>query len=107
MTKHFNGLSEAEAERLALLVEECGEVIQECGKILRHGFDSYNSFDPEKITNRRNLEKELGDITLILEMMLVNKDVSNQRIQDFKILKKSKINNFLHHNKIPVLGGIE
>lgn len=34
----FNGLSPAEVERLALLAEECGEVIQTVGKILRHGY---------------------------------------------------------------------
>ena len=29
MTKHFHGLSEAEAERLAILVEECGGLHQD------------------------------------------------------------------------------
>ena len=33
----FNGLTPAEAERLALLMEECGEVVQIIGKVLRHG----------------------------------------------------------------------
>lgn len=103
MTKHFNRLSEAEAERLGLLIEECGEVIQECGKILRHGFESYNPYDTDKISNRKKLEKEIGDVLLILEMMQVNKDVSQHSIQTFKTEKKYKINKFLHHNEIPGL----
>jgi len=40
--KHFNGLSPAEAERLALLAEECGEVVQAVCKVLRHGYESTN-----------------------------------------------------------------
>ena len=36
--EHFNGLTPAEAKRLALLAEECGEVLQAIGKVLRHGF---------------------------------------------------------------------
>lgn len=35
--EHFNQLSPAEAERLALLSEELGEAQQAIGKILRHG----------------------------------------------------------------------
>lgn len=45
MPEHFNGLTPAEAERLAMLSEECGEVIQIIGKILRHGYDSYHPDD--------------------------------------------------------------
>ena len=35
---NFNQLTPAETERLAILAEECGEVIQAVGKILRHGY---------------------------------------------------------------------
>lgn len=38
--QHFNQLKPSEAERLACLIEECGEVIQAAGKILRHGYKS-------------------------------------------------------------------
>jgi hypothetical protein len=33
-------LNPAQAERLAILAEECGEIVQVIGKILRHGFES-------------------------------------------------------------------
>jgi len=67
VTNHFNRLTEAEAERLAILIEECGEVTQAACKILRHGYESTNpkaitpiEEDPE--TNRSALERELGDL---------------------------------------------
>lgn len=61
MTDHFNKLSPAQAERLAMLAEECGEVIQVIGKILRHGYDSYHPADPT-VTNRVLLGRELTDL---------------------------------------------
>lgn len=60
-TKHFNNLTPAEAERLAMLAEECAEVIQIVGKILRHGYDSYHP-DDNTITNRDMLAEELREI---------------------------------------------
>ena len=59
--EHFNKLTPAEAERLAMLAEECGEVIQMIGKIMRHGYDSYHPADPT-ITNRTLLGRELTDL---------------------------------------------
>ena len=64
MQYHFNQLTPAQAERLAMLIEECGEVIQIAGKILRHG---YNSYHPERphITNRELLQQELTDLAAV------------------------------------------
>ncbi len=45
MQDHFNRLTPAEAERLAMLAEEAAEVIQIVGKILRHGYASYHPDD--------------------------------------------------------------
>ena len=36
---NFSRLSAGEVERLAILAEECGEVIQVVGKVLRFGFE--------------------------------------------------------------------
>ena len=67
---HFNRLTPAEAERLALLAEECGEVIHVVGKILRHGYASYH---PDAVStdndNRFLLEGELTDLFAVFEMM--------------------------------------
>ena len=64
---HFNCLTPAQAERLAMLAEECGEVIQIIGKILRHGYESYHpdqqSTPPAfRYTNRKALGDELTDL---------------------------------------------
>lgn len=59
---HFNGLSPAQAERLAILMEECGEVVQIIGKILRHGYDSCSPFGHNMETNRQALIRELFDV---------------------------------------------
>jgi hypothetical protein len=64
MSEHFNGLTPAQAERLAMLAEECGEVIQIIGKILRHGYDSYHPDRPH-ITNRELLQRELTDLAAV------------------------------------------
>lgn len=39
--KHYNELTPEEHERLSLLMEECGEVVQIIGKIFRHGYERY------------------------------------------------------------------
>ena len=59
---HFNELTPAQAERLAILMEECGEVVQIIGKILRHGYDSCSPFGHNMETNRQALIRELFDV---------------------------------------------
>lgn len=66
-TKHFNDLTPAEAERLAMLAEECGEVIQAVGKILRHGYESTHPDGGP--TNREALRREIVDLRVIAYMM--------------------------------------
>ena len=68
MTDHFNGLTPAQAERLAMLAEECGEVIQIVGKILRHGYDSRHPSD-HTITNRGLLGRELTDLYAVASVL--------------------------------------
>jgi hypothetical protein len=67
-TGHHEDLSDAERERLAMLAEECGEVIQIVGKILRHGYESYHPDDPST-TNRDMLHREVTDVRGVLQMM--------------------------------------
>lgn len=74
MADHFNGLTPAQAERLAMLAEECAEVIQIVGKILRHGYDSYNPLDPNT-PNRRLLEKEVIDVLSVHLAMIRTGDI--------------------------------
>ena len=96
-TEHFNGLTEAEAERIAILMEECGEVIQICGKILRHGYESFNPYNAEKITNRELLTKELGDVLFAYKQMADSSDIIENQVLGMADIKEFKIQQFLHH----------
>lgn len=79
MTHHFNNLTPAEAERLAMLAEECGEVIQIIGKILRHGYDSRH---PDGgMTNRELLQREVCDVSAIVDAMQAHGDGISGDIQ--------------------------
>lgn len=51
-----------EDEILTILMEECGEVIQSCSKVIRFG--SAENYD--------NLQKEIGDLMCMLELMSEN-----------------------------------
>lgn len=97
----FNGLTDAEAERLGILAEECAEVIQAVGKILRHGYETGHPTKPEGLTNRQQLELELGDVGFILGFMVHEGDVREQRIALRRTEKASKIQHYLHHNQVP------
>lgn len=95
--KHFNKLSPAEAERLALLSEECGEVIQVVGKILRHGYESKHPSDRRDRTNRELLEKELGDVHFAYLFMDENEDIKLDNIREKSRYKNLKVGKYLHH----------
>ena len=90
---HYNNLTPSEAERLAILSEECGEVVQAIGKILRHGYES--SWTGQ--TNRTLLEKEVGDVCSIIERMIIVGDINPTKIENFKDIKTDTIEQFLHH----------
>ncbi len=54
-------------EALVILQEECAEVIVEASKIKRFGLDgSYN----DGPTNRERLEKEVGDVLAMIDILL-------------------------------------
>ncbi len=94
---NFNELTNEEAERLALLLEECGEVIQICGKILRHGYESFNPFDESRTTNRALLEKELGDVRAAIDIMVGSCDLSHENIEEGCRRKLIAVKKYLHH----------
>lgn len=87
----------AETERLALLAEECGEVIQIIGKILRHGYESYHPSDEFKNLNRKLLQKEIGHVKNAVNMMVKADDVDKDSIQGHCDLKSGDILKYLNH----------
>lgn len=95
--QHFNKLAPAEAERLALLSEECAEVIQIVCKIQRHGYDSYNPNDENETPNRNLLEKEVGHVRNSIGLMTIQGDLSPRNINYHSAEKSTKIGKYLHH----------
>jgi hypothetical protein len=73
-------VTEAEKERLAMLAEEAGEIIQMVGKILRHGYDNYHPNDPMKVTNRELLVRELQDLDGVTYGMIIHDDIDPQLV---------------------------
>lgn len=98
--KFSNELSEAEIERLALLAEEMGEVQQIIGKILRHGYESYNPVINTGLTNRRELEREIGHVQHAVERMTNARDVNDAGVLDFQEAKRKGIPKWLHHQEV-------
>lgn len=111
MSEHFNKLTPAENERLAYLMEECGEVIQIIGKIMRHGYESYDPTDPNNrvvgeggrgigktlqvTTNRELLARELGDVMRAMDMMASAKDYEWLTVASAR--EKGPPSKYMHH----------
>lgn len=93
----FNCLAHDEAERLALLAEECAETIQIVGKILRHGYHSTHPDNPDGPCNTDMLEIELGHIEAAKELMFNSADIARTPITIEKRKKLKKVKIYLHH----------
>ena len=96
MADHFNGLTPAQAERLAMLAEECGEVIQIIGKILRHGYESYHPNNPS-VTNRTLLGRELTDLIAVAASLCRDK-VPEGSLHDQDLAWDKKLR-YAHHQE--------
>ena len=97
---HFNKLTPAQAERLAMLAEECAEVIQIVGKILRHGYESYHPETPQE-TNRDMLEDEVGDLHAVLEMMRSAGDADFPEVSMWIAGRINQKLRYSHHQQEP------
>ncbi len=99
MTEHFNGLTPAAAELLAILAEECAEVIQIISKIQRHGLRSYHPESRE--VNAYTLEREMGDVRaamiLVCEAGIARKSTVHLLADE----KLKRIDRYLHHSVGP------
>lgn len=93
----FNELTSGEDERLAILAEECAEVIQAAMKIMRHGYESTNPKGGSDETNRQGLERELGDLGHAIKRMERAGDINAMEIQARSHSKGESIRRYLHH----------
>lgn len=92
---NLNKLTPAELERLALLAEECGEVIQAINKIIRHGYESFHPDHDEN--NRYDLEKECGDVRHAMIRLCDAGDLDKQSIHNRADYKAETVARYLHH----------
>jgi NTP pyrophosphatase (non-canonical NTP hydrolase) len=77
-------------EVLIILQEECGEVVQEICKIMRFGPDQCKPNSDE--TNIQYLQKELGDLTAMIELLVdLNVGVTNEGMHEAKMKKFEKL----------------
>jgi NTP pyrophosphatase (non-canonical NTP hydrolase) len=95
--EHFNELTPAQAELLALLAEECGECIQAIGKILRHGYASANPLRPGSMNNADVLAKEMGDVRAAMIMLCNAGPVSKEQVHSNADTKLANVGRWLHH----------
>lgn len=91
------GLAPAEIERLAILAEECGEVVQAVGKVLRHGWDSQSPYGGKP--NLQALERELGNVRAIVNLMLDAGDVRLAELQAWQRRKREQMEKWTHHQE--------
>ena len=95
--EHFNKLTPAQLERLALAAEEMGEAIQVIGKIIRHGMDSQNPLIENGPTNKELLEKELGDVRCATCLLCVAGDIDDDMVDYHAIEKINSLDRWMHH----------
>ena len=95
-----NGLSDAQAERLALLSEEMGEAVQAVGKILRHGYASVHPDAPEAGNNRVRLIHEMGDVLAVIQLIKDAGDLDVGELELAKLDKLRRIGRYLHHQSV-------
>jgi NTP pyrophosphatase (non-canonical NTP hydrolase) len=75
-------------EILDILQEECAEVIQAISKIRRFGID--NSYK-DGGTQREHLVQELGDVTLLIELLKAHRVFTDAELRAAQVTKSQKL----------------
>jgi NTP pyrophosphatase (non-canonical NTP hydrolase) len=75
-------------EILDILQEECGEVIVAVSKIRRFGID--NSYK-DGGTQREHLIQELGDVTLLVELLKAHGVFTEAELHEAQVRKSQKL----------------
>lgn len=104
-------LTAAQFERLGVLFDELGEVVQAAAKTQRHGYTTYHpdthisnaiSIAAPKHDNKDQLEYELGHILYAMELLANAGDIDLAAVNAYKVEKQKRKNNYLHHQ--PIVG---
>jgi NTP pyrophosphatase (non-canonical NTP hydrolase) len=97
MAGHFNGLTPAQDERLAVLMEECAEVIKAAAKIQRHGYHSWNPDVVGATTNRDDLAREVADVMAAISLLTQAEDIEVGNLNKHSEYKIQKLKKYTHH----------
>jgi len=78
-------------EIMTILQEECAEVITSISKCKRFGLHTLIPFTETKETNMSRLSKELGDVLAMIDLLVEQKLVTNQELEEYKQSKIEKL----------------
>lgn len=83
-------------EVMAILQEECAEVVQAVSKINRFGLNS----EWQGVTNKQALVTEIGDVLAVIQILVEETDINITEENLFEAIteKKKKLEIFLPHN---------
>ena len=96
---HFSNLRADQQEALAILAEECGEVVQSIGKILRHGLLSHHpDGGPSNLTA---LGKECADVLAALDICESVGLLHTAHLRNGRLAKLERVRQYLHHVELP------
>lgn len=87
-------------ELLTILGEECAEVIQILAKIERFGQDS--CYPGETKNNMDRLHEEIADILAVVDLLLNEETLDDHKLQNGKLKKRVKLNQFMKFNPKPI-----
>jgi NTP pyrophosphatase (non-canonical NTP hydrolase) len=76
-------------EILLITQEECAEVTQAISKIFRFGMDAKHPATQK--TNKERLEEEVGDLLSMIDIMVKNCIVSDEKINEARKSKVEKL----------------
>jgi NTP pyrophosphatase (non-canonical NTP hydrolase) len=76
-------------EVLCIAQEECAEVTQAISKIFRFGWDSKR--DTGGDTNKQSLEKEIGDLLTMVDILVEKCIISDSNINAARKAKREKL----------------
>jgi len=95
---HFSQLTPEEAEALALIAEECSEVIQAITKIQRHAL--WSEHPESHIPNWRTLQREVGDVMAAFRVGEGQRLIEWANVVQARDEKLRTLPKYLHHAKV-------
>jgi NTP pyrophosphatase (non-canonical NTP hydrolase) len=78
-------------EILTITQEECAEVIQVISKIHRFGIGHEHVSSHRGITNTEKLEEEVGDLLAMIDLLIENKILRAEKLDEAKQRKIEKL----------------